>query len=198
MTRAAEARRSNEEWVRALRGEGPDSSKVQEELHALVLRALRKATSLDEATLEDLTQIATLRVLEKLDRFEGRSRFVTWAWSVAVRAAFSELRKAQYRTTAPEAPDDTVEDEKADTTGPAERSEIVEALYRVIETELTPKQRAAILGELRGSSSEALSEELGTNRNALYKLLHDARARLRDGLASAGISDEEVRDAFGL
>ncbi len=41
-----------------------------------------------------------------------------------------------------------------------------------------------------------IEEQLGTNRNALYKLLHDARKRMLRGLSEAGITAEEVREAF--
>ena len=201
-----DTRRSNEEWLSALRGTDSAAEDAQRELRLRIRGALQKATGsfgpLDEATLEDLTQIAVMRVLAKLDRFEGRSQFTTWAYSVAVRAAFSELRKSHYRA-APLAVDETPDAEVVPDTQPAateslERQEIVDILYRVIEEELTDRQRRAILAELRGTPMEAIEKELGTNRNALYKLMHDARLKLRAGLDSAGFSDEEVRGAFDL
>ena len=204
MAGAARTRRTNEEWLQALQAEGEEAAEAQEQLRGLVAGALRKATAKsgtpDEATLEDLTQIALLKVLDKLDRFEGRSAFTTWAYSVAVRAAFGELRKSQYRavTSASEEQEHSIPDESADTTGGLEKQEMVDVLYRVIEEDLTEKQRTAILGELRGTPQDALIEELGTNQNALYKLLHDARVKLRNGLEAAGISDHEVRETFDL
>jgi len=205
MSRAAETRRSNDEWILALRGAGPAAELAQVELRALVQDALRKATrgfgSVDDATLEDLTQVSTLSILQRLGRFEGRSRFTTWAYSVAVHAAFSELRKAPYRNGPPAAEAALAEPAVGagdETTRPVEHQEIVDVLYRVIEEELTERQREAILGELRGTATPELARELRTNTNALYKLLHDARAKLRDGLCAAGICDEEVREAFGL
>ena len=44
----------------------------------------------------------------------------------------------------------------------------------------------------------ALEEKMQTSRNALYKLLHDARLKLRRGLESSGVNMEEVTAAFGL
>jgi RNA polymerase sigma-70 factor (ECF subfamily) len=38
---------------------------------------------------------------------------------------------------------------------------------------------------------------MGTNRNALYKLLHDARQKLKKSLLAEGISPEEALSAFG-
>jgi RNA polymerase sigma-70 factor (ECF subfamily) len=190
--------RSNEAWLDALRGAEPDALA---DLAGLVAGALRKALRprrLDDATLDDLGQVAVLQVLEKLDHFEGRSRFTTWAWSVAVRAAMTELRRPVYRTGDG---DDALPEVATDAAGPAataERQDVVDALYRVIEHDLTERQRTAVLGELRGRPQEELLDELGIDRNALYKLRHDARRKLRAGLGAAGICDVAVREALGL
>lgn len=204
--KAETRRRSDDQWIASLGGSGPAAADAQAELRVLIRRTIQKATRgfgvLDEATLEDLTQVALLNVLQKLDRFEGRSRFTTWAYSVAVHAAFSELRRASYRHRPPgedEASRMPEEPDRAgDASAPAERDEIVRALERVIAEDLTERQRAAIQGELNGASAADLAEELGSSPNAIYKLLHDARAKLRDGLQAAGIEEDEVREAFGL
>lgn len=193
--------RTNEEWLGARRGAGPAADRAQLHLRSLLAGALRKATSRfspDDATLEDLTQVALLRVLEKLDRFEGRSRFTTWAYSVAVHAAFAELRRSRGPRTTGEAAAAEVSDDQADPTAPVEQREIVDLLHRIISDQLTERQRAAVLGELRGTPRDQLAAELETNRNALHKLLHDARSKLRHGLEAAGIFDDDVRRAFDL
>lgn len=199
--------RTNEQWIRELRaardGRGP-SGGVLEELRALVLGAARKALRAtgapDDSALEDVTQVALVQVLRQLERFEGRSRFTTWAWAVAVRAALSELRRSAYRRSEGALPDEA---EAPASAAPApeeraEREEIVAVMRRVLETELTERQRAALLGELDGTPRAELAERLGTNPNALAKLLHDARHRLHGHLRLAGIEDDEVREVFDL
>lgn len=47
--------------------------------------------------MEDFAQEAAIRVLSRLDGFRGDSRFTTWAVAVAVRVAFTELRRARWR-----------------------------------------------------------------------------------------------------
>jgi len=37
---------------------------------------------------------------------------------------------------------------------------------------------------------------MGTNRNALYKLVHDARRKLRTHLESQGLSTNYIMDLF--
>src|SRR5262245_10538804 len=54
------------------------------------------------------------------------------------------------------------------------------------------------LTELRGMPQEEIARQLGIGRNALYKLGHDARKRLKARLAAAGVTDEDVRSAFDL
>lgn len=197
--------RTNEAWLRELRAPGPEGGAAQEDLRARIRAAVRRAVGaagVDEPTLDDLTQVALVHVLRHLDRFEGRSRFTTWAWSVAVRAALAELRKAAYRASG-EALDGAVGGWEPPSAVPPphgglERAEIVALMHRVIERELTERQRTALLGELEGTPRAELLERLGANPNAYHKLLHDARRKLRDGLCAAGICDDEVREAFDL
>jgi RNA polymerase sigma-70 factor (ECF subfamily) len=56
-----------------------------------------------------------------------------------------------------------------------------------IRTALTPRQRQVLVAVvLEGVPIDVLAERLGSNRNALYKMLHDARRRLRAHVAEAG------------
>jgi RNA polymerase sigma-70 factor (ECF subfamily) len=43
---------------------------------------------------------------------------------------------------------------------------------------------------------EEVARRMGTNRNALYKLLHDARQRLKTQLVAEGLSPDEILAAF--
>jgi DNA-directed RNA polymerase specialized sigma24 family protein len=69
----------------------------------------------------------------------------------------------------------------------AESAELLAAVREGIRTALTSRQRevlvAAVLG---GVPIDVLAERLDSNRNAVYKVLHDARRRLRDHVAAAG------------
>ena len=61
------------------------------------------------------------------------------------------------------------------------------ALRRAVDTELTPRQRqvfvAVVLNEV---PLDTLVINLGSNRNALYRVLFDARRKLRTALAANG------------
>ena len=201
---AERTQRTNEQWLADLRPPArPSAEAALADLRTLVAAAVRSAVGgsrAGEAMVEDLTQVAQVHVLRQLGRFEGRSRFTTWVYAVAVRAALSELRRAAYRGTAEPLP--AQDDEPASPSAPpparAARNEIVALIHRVIEHDLTERQRAALLGELDGQPRAELATRLGTNPNALAKLLFDARERLVVGLRDAGITDEEVREVFEL
>ena len=66
-------------------------------------------------------------------------------------------------------------------------------MYGVIERELTEKQRTALLAELKGMPLEEIGRRLGSNRNAVYKLTHDARKRLKKHLEAAGYSAADLQ-----
>ena len=68
------------------------------ELRVRLVRGLKKAfSSTGESFAEDIAQDALIRILEKIDQFEGRSQFSTWAMSIAVRLATSQTRRKHFK-----------------------------------------------------------------------------------------------------
>ena len=89
-----------EDWVANLRATGEVQSAALARLNRYLVGGLRRSfqgKGVDEAFCEDIAQESVIKVLEKLDQFEGRSRFTTWAMSIAIRRAVSELRKKRYQ-----------------------------------------------------------------------------------------------------
>src|SRR5262249_40026340 len=76
-------------------------------LRAILLNGLRiglrDRTDGSEAQLEDFAQESLLRILKRLDQFEGRSKFVTWAYAIAINTAFAELRRNRWQDVSLEA-----------------------------------------------------------------------------------------------
>ena len=67
---------------------------------------------------------------------------------------------------------------------------MLEAVRDGIRTSLTPRQRQVLVAVvLEGVPIDVLAERLDSNRNALYKPLHDARRRLRAHVAAAGFPE---------
>ena len=165
------------------------------ELRAMLRRVLGRSfgNTLPGDRLDDLTQDAALRVHEKLDTFSGRSKFTTWAASIAVNLALSELRRRKYQA---------VSLEEAVTAGeqsvdPAAGREIHERerdalLLEAIESALTEKQREALMAELGGLPLMEVARRLGKSRGAVYKMLHDARGKLREHFEARGLRAEDL------
>lgn len=202
------AERTNQEWLADLRGAGRESALA--DLRALLLRGLRYALmdryGVSEAHLEDFVQEALLKILDGLDTFRGESRFITWANKIAVRVAFSELRRKRWEDVslqdllAPYEGDFTPAFLAGADPSPEERvtqAALLARVQRAIDEDLTPRQRQALLAVMVGGMSlEEVARRMGTNRNALYKLIHDARQRLRRVLLAGGLSPQEILAAF--
>jgi RNA polymerase sigma-70 factor (ECF subfamily) len=154
--------------------------------------------------VEDVVQQALVHILDHLEQFQGRSRFTTWAMAIAVRLAMSALRRTRWQDVSLESMTAPIDEgapawDSDDTTSPAQHAEqhaMVETLNRLIDEALTEKQWLALTADLGGMPLEEIARRLGSNVNAVYKLLHDARQRLKHGLATAGYTAEDVRSAF--
>ncbi len=205
--------RSNEEWITALSQAGPQHDAALEDLRALLVRGLGYAlgdrSNIRESDLKDFAQDGLLRILDGLHTFRGESRFTTWAHKIAVRVAFTELRRRRWRdvslnelTESKEGDTDFIPSKLADPSiGPEQQAMqqvILNTLRRLIREELTDKQRHAMQSVLRGMPLQEVADRMGTNRNALYKLLHDARQRLHKRMLDEGLSAQDVLSVFEL
>jgi len=201
------APRENASWMRDLQACGPVQAEAITDLRGLLLRGLAKSFqargAIDQAFLEDVVQQALVHILDHLDQFQGRSRFTTWAMAIAVRLAMSALRRKRWQDVSLESMTAPIERalalDRDDTTSPAQHAEqhaMVATLRQLIDEALTDKQWMAMTAELGGMPLEEIARRLGSNVNAVYKLLHDARQRLKHGLETAGYTAEDVRSAF--
>ena len=201
------APRENASWIRDLRAGGPVQAEALTDLRGLLLRGLAKSFqargALDQAFVEDVVQQALVHILDHLDQFQGRSRFTTWAMAITVRLAMSALRRKRWQDVSLESMTEPIDRalalDRDDATSPAQHAEqhaIVETLSRLIDEALTEKQWMALTAELGGMPLEEIARRMDSNVNAVYKLLYDARQRLKHGLETAGYTAEDVRSAF--
>jgi len=199
--------RNNDMWLMHLVSNGPDQQAALADLRAELLHGLRRALAtwalVDEAFLEDVVQDALVRILGRLHQFEGRSRFLTWATAIVIRIAMSELRRRRWQDVSLDAvienvdftPERASEDDPGPHTQWAQKA-ILDAMHDVIQNQLTEKQRAVLLAELKGMPQDEIARHIGSNRNAVYKLTHDARKRLKRGLEAAGYEAADIHTAF--
>ncbi|MCY2963246.1 MAG: sigma-70 family RNA polymerase sigma factor [Planctomycetota bacterium] len=190
--------RDNYEWINALQAEGPLRETAVFDLREMLLiglkAALKSRSDFVASLLDDFVQDSLVRILRSLDQFQNRSRFATWATAVAIRVALTELRKRRWRDVSLErlVADTGFEPSAAvEATPDQERPPIITAMYRIIGSNLTDKQRTVLLAEIKGMAQEEIARQMGCSRNALYKLSHDARQRLKQGLENAGFTAQE-------
>lgn len=202
-------------WKEDLQAEDSRKSQALSDLREILAKILPKALTkwLPPSDphfgplIEDVIQETLLRVLSKLDTFEGRSKFTTWVYTIGIRIALTKLRLRKWR----EASLDEIESGNAPNLEPFARfaaprsnpettimrQQAVEIVMDAIENELTDRQRLVIQDVFfKGLPMDVVAKQLGSNRNALYKLIHDARLNLKKALARAGTSPEELLRRF--
>jgi RNA polymerase sigma-70 factor (ECF subfamily) len=207
--------RSNEQWLSDLKSDGTAKEEALADLRAVISNglpyALSKYLSPDNPQFNSLTeevaQDTLLRVMDHLDTFEGRSRFTTWVQKIAVRIALTELRRRRWRDFSL---DSLVEENEDGISFPSlmidpgpdpdnltQRSDMLQRVARIINEELTEKQRTAMVATaIEGVPLEEVARRMNMKRNALYKLLHDARLRLKKRLANENLSTEDIWAVF--
>lgn len=206
-------KRTNEEWLADLRGSGGAYETALADLRELVLSGLPAALSgwisaqspQFEGLAEEVAQETILKVIAHLDTFEGRSQFTTWVYKIAVRIALTELRRSRWKDVSLES---LVEPEEGQTspqlmTDPSVSPEVqvmqadmMARIQMMMKEELTDRQMLAMkLVMVHQMPMEEAARRLGSERNALYKLMHDARLRMKHRMAREGL---EIGDILGM
>jgi RNA polymerase sigma-70 factor (ECF subfamily) len=165
--------RSNDQWLKELSAPAPGCNKAIQELRSFL--------------------------------FRGDSKFTTWATKIAVNTCISGLRRRHWEDVSLddlEIPEVYIDATRIlQSTSDPEllvlRKSIIETVNKLIAQELTPRQKTAITAVQKyGMPLGEVAGRLGTNQNALYKLLHDARKRLKDAMTARGINQEDVMELF--
>lgn len=191
--------------MRDLQGPGRDQALADLRrilTESLVVVLTNRRTPEADVLAEDFAQEALLKILDGLGTFRGASRFTTWARTIAVRIAFTELRRLRWQdvslqdllsSTGREGPSAVATESVSSPDRAVQERNMKDLLDEVMQQELTERQRIAILAVMiHEMPLEEVARRLGTNRNALYKLLHDARVRLKRALEARGLTLEEM------
>ena len=196
----------NREWPKRLASENTGREAALGELRLLLIKGLRSGLSsrprTNEDFIEDVVQVALIRILDHLDRFEGRSAFTTWALAIAFRVAFTELRRKYWNDVSLEELREKSGSrlDEADTSpNPLEstvRKSLITLMHQLIRTKLTSRQRDVLLAELNAMPQDEIARQMSITRNAVYKLSHDARNALKRAFRAEGYTVEQVRDIF--
>jgi len=212
--------RTNQEWLHDLNASGALQEAAIADLRDLLLRAALyffsrnlgdfKGLNRDEITerAEDCAQDALIAVLNHLSDFRGDSKFSTWAYKFAINMAMMSARRERWKGVSLDELASSDESnffewmlqDKAEGIAPeqsAMQAEVRGILQEVIAHDLTDKQRRVLaLMVFNEVPMDEVVRHLGTNRNAVYKMLHDARLKLKNGLQAHGIEVGETLTLF--
>jgi RNA polymerase sigma factor (sigma-70 family) len=189
-------------WVRGLGGSGLAYDQTVTRLHELLLRVARSEVrrrrgqlAIAGPELDDLAHQAAadavIGVVGKVAQFRGESRFTTWACKFVIYEVSNKVSRHYWQkpTTPLDAEDwDRLPDRFGlDPARVAEWSDVIAALHRAVDEELTEHQRRIFVAiVLNGAPLDALVIELSSSRNAIYKALFDARRKLQASLVTNG------------
>lgn len=211
--------RTNEQWLEDLRADGEIQQLALEDLRKRLHRSIYYYLSQDRSDLRDLAgkelqamagdmaQDSVLRVMDNLDSFRGESRFTTWTNKIAIRLAISTLRRARYKNFSLDdltkdgdflsAEANMVTDAPPNPERAAERDDVMDKIMAGFRESLTERQYQALVAvALEGVPMDVVAEQMDTNRNALYKLIHDARRKLKAHLETQGLSTDYMMKLF--
>lgn len=206
--------RTNDEWLDQLKKTGQQQEAALADLRIVVIKGLpyglsKWLSSSDpqfDALIQEVAQETLLRVMDRLDTFEGRSKFTTWVHTIAVRIALTELRRQRWKDVSLDglvenedrpAPVEFIADPGPSPEGMVESSDLMSRVNQVIMEELTEKQRQAMVAiAIHGMPMEEVARRMGTNRNALYKLMHDSRLRIKNRLDREGLTPADILAVF--
>jgi RNA polymerase sigma-70 factor (ECF subfamily) len=190
------------DWPPALAGTGPRREEALARLHGLLVRTARGEVArrgprlqLTGPELDDLAHQAAadalVAITGKLGQFRGESRFTTWAYKFVMFEVSAKIGRHIWRH--PDVPLDAEDWERLpdrfgfDPAREAEWRDLLAALHRAVDQELTARQRRIFVAiVLNNVPLDALVIELASNRNAIYQTLFDARRKLRAALAAGG------------
>jgi RNA polymerase sigma-70 factor, ECF subfamily len=187
-------------WLRGLGALGRERQAAEHELHARLVRIalaeVRRRSASTPVTGQELEDVAhqaaadaMLAILAKLGDFRGESRFITWAYRFVILGLSAKLGRHYWRNP-PVALDAGQWERLPDRFGmdPARHAEsagILAEVRRVVDDELTVHQRRVFVAVVvDGIPLDALAVELGLTRNTIYKVIFDARRKIRRALVA--------------
>jgi len=212
--------RTNEEWLHDLRENGMAQGNAIADLQGILLRAVlyffnRNLGDFRGLAREDILQLARdcaqealISVLNHLPDFRGDSKFTTWAYKFAINTALIAVRHTRWKDVSLDQlflsedgafskwmiqniSSAVVQDKSV------MQGEVCQVIQEVLERDLTDKQRRVLLLIVFNEvPMDEVVHQLQTNRNAIYKMLHVARHKLKSGLEARGFEIGETLALF--
>ncbi len=212
--------RSNEDWLKELNASGDQQVEAIADLREILLRGalyslnrnLSELASFDQNEVlqlaEDCAQDALIAVLEHLHEFRGESKFTTWAYKFSINIALTTARREWRKgvsldqLTDHTEPVEWLSPEHHDLINPDHsllQQEVFETIRETIRDELTEKQRQVLKWMVFDEvPMDVVVQHMRSNRNSVYKLLHDARLKVKRRLLMQGFGTDDALALFSM
>jgi RNA polymerase sigma-70 factor, ECF subfamily len=192
-------------WLETLRSDGARYESAIMRLHSLLLsearfQVRRRTAALSHPSGRDLDDLAVqaaddalVAILAKLDRFRGDALFTTWARRFAELEVPGKIRRRLGHARETPTETETLQlypSKDGDVQAITEAADLADRLGELIVHELTAHQREVLVAlAIDEVDSKDLATRLNSTPGALYKTLHDARRKLKHGLADPELHD---------
>jgi RNA polymerase sigma factor (sigma-70 family) len=197
----------NRAWVRDLSSGGDRRELASRRLYEFLQRAARAEAGRRAAglrlvgpELDDIAHQAAadalLAICGKVETFRGDCKFTTWAYKFVIFDVAAKVRRHFWQRADVAFDDEDWERLPArvgiEPESQAESRDLMDAVHRAVDEKLTAKQRMVFVGMvLKGMPTDVLADQLGATHNAIYKVMFDARRKLRTALVDAGYLPEQ-------
>ncbi len=199
--------RSNSDWLDSLETGSPGFDSAIFDLRTLLMKGLTRSfgnhRKLSYENLEDFCQDALMKILSAKERFSGKSQFTTWAMKVAVNLVLSEIRKKSWDNVSLDVMDDSepfLDIRRGSgffstTEQKVLRKDMADTCNMLIRKFLSKRQRRALIYSMKyGMPLDEVARRTDSTRNSVYKLLHDARKKLKQEMENLGITRQDICD----
>ena len=137
-------------------------------------------------TAQDLAQEAFIKAFKAFDTFEGKAKFSTWLYRIAVNITLDYQRKESNKKeglcTEGSPADHRAPTGTSDPDQKCQKNAIKEILFQQI-AQLPEQQREVfVLREINGCSTKEVAEILGCSAELVKWRVHKARSQLRKNL----------------
>jgi RNA polymerase sigma-70 factor (ECF subfamily) len=187
---------SDEEAIRRVLAGEPDAfrtlvERYQGRVYRMALRILR-----DEEAARDATQDALLKAYRALPRFQGRARFTTWLYRLAMNHCLDLRRRERPEPHLEWTEGGAAEAEASQTAareGPVapvaalERKELRERVAAAVDRLGDAARETLLLREVEGLSYAEIADALGIPKGTVMSRLHYARQKLQRILLDEGV-----------
>lgn len=169
---------------------GPDNAENLYSFEQLIVENEGKILNLiygmtgDYHLAQDLTQESFLKAFEARQSFNGKSKFSTWLYRIAVNTTIDYQRKARVRKENPEEEIEANNSTEQDPDQKCQKTAIKEILFKAI-SQLPDQQREVFtLREINGCSTKEVADILNISSELVKWRLHKARIMLRKSLST--------------